>query len=114
MNFLGKLGQNLKRIREAQNLTQAELAEQADVSVSTIARIELGEGFLTFKTIQKIANGLKIDIETLFLFQNFKNTNPDYNSFLHDLNTLSRRLTTKEDYNFILNVMELYINTKKH
>lgn len=114
MNFLGKLGQNLKRIREAQNLTQAELAEQADVSISTIARIELGEGFLTFKTIQKIATGLKIEVEELFIFQNLKDNNFTQTAFLQDFTNLSKHLATKEDYTFIIEMTKLYINSKKH
>lgn len=40
-----KIGQRIRRLRVALNLTQKELAEQVHVSVGTIRAIETGEGF---------------------------------------------------------------------
>lgn len=39
----GRLGDNLKRIRESKGLTQAELAQVAGMSNVTISRIECGK-----------------------------------------------------------------------
>jgi transcriptional regulator with XRE-family HTH domain len=49
----------LKQIREAQFLTQAELAERSGVSRPTIARIEQ-DGGARFVTIRKLAEALGV------------------------------------------------------
>ena len=58
MTFLEKLGKNIKRIRTKKGLTQSGLAEKADTSISTIARLEIGQSFTTYQTIKKIAKAL--------------------------------------------------------
>lgn len=68
MDFLIKLGKNISRIRNGTNLTQANLAEKADVSISTIGRIEIGDGFPQMETLKKIATALSVELEDLFDF----------------------------------------------
>lgn len=41
--ILGKIGQHLKTVRLKQNITQQSLAEAANVSLSTIKKMENGE-----------------------------------------------------------------------
>ena len=41
--ILGKIGEKLKSIRLKQNITQQSLAEAANVSLSTVKKIEKGE-----------------------------------------------------------------------
>ena len=38
-----EVGQKLKRLRLSRNITQAELARDAGISVSTLARLEVGD-----------------------------------------------------------------------
>lgn len=111
MDFLKKLGQNIKRIREDKHLTQAKLAESADVSISTVARLEIGEGFLTFKTIEKLAVGLGVDIEELFIFPYAESANLE--DFIKEVANLSTNLKTESDYKFILDVIKSYIKAQK-
>ena len=61
------LGERLKKRRLIQNLTQAELANRAGVGVSTIARIESGQGG-TLDNVVKIAIGLGLINEFAELF----------------------------------------------
>ncbi|MHB9880358.1 helix-turn-helix domain-containing protein [Pacificimonas sp. ICDLI1SI03] len=42
--LLSRVGQQIERYRISRNLTQAELAEMAGISRSTLARIEAGKG----------------------------------------------------------------------
>ena len=61
------LGERLKKHRLIQNLTQTEVAERAGVGVSTIARIESGQGG-TLDNVIKIAVGLGLINEFAELF----------------------------------------------
>ena len=51
----------LKELREAQFLTQRELAEKSGVGVATIARIEKGTRRPTFRTIKSLAAALGVE-----------------------------------------------------
>jgi len=51
----------LKEIREAQFMTQRELAEKSGVGVATIARMEKSKHQPTFRTIKRLAAALGVD-----------------------------------------------------
>ncbi|MEX2012317.1 MAG: helix-turn-helix transcriptional regulator [Patescibacteria group bacterium] len=63
-NKIGKsrkeLGEKLRRVREQSGLTQAEVAEKADLHVNYYARIERGEENPSFEKLQGIMKALKI------------------------------------------------------
>ena len=62
------LSKNIKKIRKEKNLTQEELAELADLSISYVKQIESCKGFknLTLTTILKLSKALDTPINTLF------------------------------------------------
>ena len=62
------LVKNIKYFRLKSNMTQEQLAEKSDLSVSYIKQIESGKEFknITFKTFSKIAKALNIDVKELF------------------------------------------------
>ena len=62
------LVKNIKYFRLKANMTQEQLAEKADLSVSYIKQIEAGKEFknITFNTFSKIAKALNIDVKELF------------------------------------------------
>lgn len=64
INFI----KNIKYYRNKQNLTQEQLAEKSDLSVSYIKQIESGREFknITFNTCYKLAKALDIKIEQLY------------------------------------------------
>ncbi|MGN0014390.1 MAG: helix-turn-helix domain-containing protein [Candidatus Gastranaerophilaceae bacterium] len=113
MNFLQKLGQNVKRIREENKITQARLAEIADVSISTIARLEIGQGFSTLKTIKQVANALNVEIETIFDVSVVNPSNINEENFIKELKKYTKSLQTK-DFNFILAIVQAYIKNKNN
>ena len=55
-----KLGDKVRKAREKARLTQAEVAEKADINVSYYAQIERGEVNLSIDKLQSIAKVLKI------------------------------------------------------
>ena len=66
--FLSKFGNRLREIRLAKNLSQEMLANDADIPINQIGRIERAEISTSLNTIYKIAKALEIDIKELFDF----------------------------------------------
>ena len=60
--ILGKIGEKLKSVRLKQNITQQSLAEAANVSLSTIKKIENGEirSFDSFLRVIRILGKLDV------------------------------------------------------
>jgi transcriptional regulator with XRE-family HTH domain len=56
-----KIGENLKRLREDRLMTQAELAQAADISASSLVRIENDQVEPRFSTIRKLAAALEAE-----------------------------------------------------
>lgn len=61
------IANNIKKYRKLNNMTQAKLAEEADVSNTYIANIECGHTWISDKTLENIAKALHIDIYLLFI-----------------------------------------------
>lgn len=62
------LGDTIKKIREAKNMTQEELAERASSNVSYLAKIENGYVNTSVRYLVKIAHGLRVNVKDLFEF----------------------------------------------
>lgn len=60
--ILGKIGARLKAIRLKQNITQQRLAEEADLSLSSVKKIESGE-IKSFDALLRVLRTLgKLDV----------------------------------------------------
>ena len=55
-----KIGDNLKRLRQREALTQAELAKQAGIAEVTLSRIERNAADPHMSTIRKLARVLDV------------------------------------------------------
>lgn len=62
------IGQNIKSYREQASLTQAQLAEQAQISISYLSKIEATgcNKSLSISVLNQIANVLNIEITYFF------------------------------------------------
>jgi transcriptional regulator with XRE-family HTH domain len=60
------LGRRIKFYRKKRQLSQAALAERADISITFLSNIERGVKYPTSETLSCIANGLGVDICDLF------------------------------------------------
>lgn len=63
-----KLGQTIERLRREKKMTQEDLADEASVNVSYLAKIENGYVNTTVRYLIKLARGLKIPVKDLFEF----------------------------------------------
>jgi transcriptional regulator with XRE-family HTH domain len=59
------IGENIRRIRKENNLTQKQLGNLCGMADSAIRRYELGKSIPKLKTLHKIAKGLGIPVHTL-------------------------------------------------
>ena len=65
-NAYKKIGNNIRKQRKKQNLTQENLAEIADISSNFLGQIERSTKKASLETIQKIADALKIPVSSIF------------------------------------------------
>lgn len=63
---LNKIGNNIKRIREAKNIKQEFLATRTGICKSYLSRIENGNRDLSVSKLIKIAETLEVPISSLF------------------------------------------------
>ena len=59
---LNTLGDNIRKIRLENHLTQAELAAELDIEKPNLSRIENGKTNPTFLTLKKIARKLYVHV----------------------------------------------------
>ena len=56
------IGERLKKARLEKNLTQEQLAEQIDVSIAFLSRVERGSSHINLKRLTQICNILGISV----------------------------------------------------
>ncbi len=66
--YLCGFGKNLRKLRKERNLSQENLANDADIPISQVGRIERGEINTTITTLLSISKALNISIGDLFDF----------------------------------------------
>ncbi|MBA7531566.1 HTH-type transcriptional regulator SinR [subsurface metagenome] len=60
------LSENIKKFRKKKGLSQDKLAKLADVTLTTLVKIESGvNNNPTIKTLEKIADALEVSIDVL-------------------------------------------------
>jgi len=59
------IGKNVKRIRYGQELTQADVAKKAGISVPTYSKLESGKASPRIDTLYKVANAMGVRIQEL-------------------------------------------------
>jgi len=67
--FIKAFGKNLRKMRKEAGLSQEDLANDADIPLSQVGRIERGEVNTTISTVYALSKALHIKIDTLFKFK---------------------------------------------
>ena len=62
------LGSRIKEIRKLRRLSQEELSEKINIDPKHLSRIEVGRGFPSLDTLERLADVLNVDIKDLFEF----------------------------------------------
>ena len=61
-----KVGKNIKFYRFRRQLSQADLAEKAQISITSLSDIERGNNFPQAKTLCSLAKALEVEVWSLF------------------------------------------------
>lgn len=67
-----EFGEIIKLVRKKKGLTQAELAQMADIAINSLRRYERGERKPTLYALERIASALGVRIEDLIGLQEFE------------------------------------------
>lgn len=59
------IGKRIKRLRNKAGLTQEVLAEKIGVSTTHVGLVEIGNRRMSLKTLQRVANALKVKVKDL-------------------------------------------------
>jgi transcriptional regulator with XRE-family HTH domain len=62
----GVLGKGIRFYRQQRRLSQAALAEKAEISITFLSNIERGIKYPTSDTLSAIANGLEVEVFELY------------------------------------------------
>ena len=62
------LGSRIKEIRRLRGLSQEVLAEMVDIDPKHLSRIEVGQSFPSFNTLDRLANALDVELKEFFEF----------------------------------------------
>ena len=89
------IGSRIKEFRHKRNLTQAELADKANLHVTFIAHIERGKKVCSIKSLQKIAFALNVSVDSLLRMADAP-TSIKYDSQTEKILTLVKDKTDKE------------------
>jgi transcriptional regulator with XRE-family HTH domain len=73
VNVKEKIGQRIKELREASNMSQKDLSYAADLDRSYIASIENGQRNVSIVNIEKIASALGVTLKKFFNNAEFEN-----------------------------------------
>ena len=69
MNYY-EIGQRIRKYRKAYNLSQEQLAEQVEISVTHLSHIETGNTKLSLTVFVNIANALNVQTDALLYAAN--------------------------------------------
>lgn len=62
------LGSRIKELRKLRKLSQDELSEVVEIDPKHLSRIEVGRGFPSLDTLEKLATALQVELKDFFEF----------------------------------------------
>ncbi len=96
-------GNNVKKYRKAAGYSQETFAEAIEIGTTSLSLIETGKGFVTARTLAKIAEVLNVDVFKLFIAKNDENLDLFYQNIL-------RKVEKYKNDNEKLLLLEAFLN----
>lgn len=104
MSLKKNFGARIQKLRQARGLTQEQLAEKMNKSTGAIAKIEVGDRFPTYNTLEELKTALMVTYKDLFDFENEPEIEIDKN-IMYEISSLSP-VCKELLYKFISNVLK--------
>ena len=104
-----QIGKRIKEIREQNNLSQAELAEATDLSVSYISHLENAKRKASLESVLRIVNALGITVDELLAGVQLHNPT----SYQTDIDLLMAECSEKEK-RFVYEIIKASIEALHH
>lgn len=104
-----QIGKRIKEIREQNNLSQAELAEATDLSVSYISHLENAKRKASLESVLRIVNALGITVDELLAGVQLHNPT----SYQTDIDLLMAECSEKEKH-FVYEIIKASIEALHH
>ena len=108
-----EIGQKIKQLRRAKEMTLKELAEKSDLSISFLSMVERGVTSAALLSLKKIADALEEDISVFFVGQERFHTGGFCRSYDNNVRSISARCVYKSlartGENCILDPMEVLL-----
>ena len=107
------IGKNIALARKKQHLTQEELANKINSTITyqTISLIERGESNFKINTIIKIINGLNVNIEEIMKTENIKRSKQD---FIKEVNEYIEQINTPQEENLLIPYLKALTSNQPH
>ncbi|MBQ8460455.1 helix-turn-helix transcriptional regulator [bacterium] len=84
-NLKKRLGNRIKTLRKAKNITQEKLAEIINMDITSLSKIETGRNYPQPETIEKISIALNVKINELFTFEELSTKQEYFESIIKNL-----------------------------
>ncbi|OQX56406.1 MAG: hypothetical protein B5M53_01575 [Candidatus Cloacimonas sp. 4484_209] len=89
-----RFGERVRFFRKIAGLTQEQLAERANLHPTYIGQVERGERNLSLICIEKLANGLSVEIKDLFTFP-AEETKNEKDELLYKIKAIVKEMDSK-------------------
>ena len=107
MTLKKDFGKKIKELREALFLSQEAFAEKIGIHRNTLARIESGENFVSYETLEAMKEALGVEYKDLFAFDTPVQKDP-LKAFKLKLAELN-----ENDAKYFLTSINAYLKAKK-
>ncbi len=96
------LGENIKRLRKARNLKQDALAELIGLEIKSLSLVETGKGFVSAKTLEKLAFVLNVKASELFETQDKNDNEKLHSSILKNLDLIKNNYSKLQTVDLVV------------
>lgn len=101
------LGNQIRRLRKKENLSQEQLAEKIGIATNSLSSIETGNAFMTIHTLEKILNAFNISPKELFDFPEISTDEVNMSEYIKD--NLEKIEKDKEKLSILYNFIRLLV-----
>ncbi len=105
------IGTNIKRIREAKNLSQKEVIAAIDMGAAQYSRIEGGKTEPSVSTLERIAKALGVQLTELFAAEELLDVNSQDKTLMERVRLIDS--LSEEEQQALFTMLDAFVGKKK-